>query len=399
MIVLAYLITLGISLLVIYYSYCFKHRANYFAMLEMISRDFIENQEVNDDNRDRVWFYDKSGKIVYTFGRDYFLLMKEDPAEMAKSYLPDIFRGMCVSKLIWWTPKIADKGISTSIVFYGVPVTVDREVTYACVYAKEIPDMLEVSFGFMIIITLFYSVLFVIMMIHLRKISTYDVAQKQYIDNVTHQLKSPVASIKALAQALSDGKTMAGLDNEFYYGKILTESDKLDRLIETILRLSKLQNNTDAFDRIRVSAQDVLRPVLEKYRGRCNLLGIRFEVSQNILDIDNFNTEPAQLQHLMDILLSNALKYADAENGLVQIDAETSKRKAVISITDNGIGIKKEELPHVFERFYRGSNVRTYSGSGLGLSMAGEIIDGLKEKIWIDSKEGVGTTVFFTVSI
>ena len=98
----------------------------------------------------------------------------------------------------------------------------------------------------------------------------------------------------------------------------------------------------------------------------------------------------------MEILLENALKYVN-DGGTIGVDATVSRGQVVFCIWDNGTGISAKDLPHVFERFYRCN--RNKSGSGLGLSIAQEIITGLKEKIWVESEADKNTAFFFTVRL
>lgn len=96
-------------------------------------------------------------------------------------------------------------------------------------------------------------------------------------------------------------------------------------------------------------------------------------------------------------MLSNAVKFTDQEDGVVSLSAKIEWRKVIVCVADNGIGISEKDLPHICERFYRSSEASSYSGSGIGLAIAEEIITNLHEKMWFESKPGEGTKVFFTI--
>lgn len=165
-----------------------------------------------------------------------------------------------------------------------------------------------------------------------------------------------------------------------------------------VLKISKLQSYR--VDRVKqpVAASYIFEPVCEKYASLCDLMDVTLVVDEKIRSLPELLTDKTSLPVVLDALLSNAVKFAP-EGGRIQISAQVARKRAVICIRDNGKGISKEELPHIFERFYKGRRGDNETGSGLGLAIAKEIMDGMKEKLWICSKEGVGTAAYFTVTL
>lgn len=286
----------------------------------------------------------------------------------------------------------------TSLLYVGTPLFTDGALTGALVWVRELRDLLEAILGFSIVFTAVFAAAAVFMLLSLRRQQQYEQLRRSYIDNITHELKTPVASIKALTEALSDGMEKNPGDRNTYYGMILREANRQERMICDVLELSKLQSCHTDMARKPVEAAEVFRPVCEKYAALCDLMGITFTVSQEFQNLPELVTDPKYIPVVLNALLSNALKFVP-EGGNIQVSAQAARRRATVCVADSGKGISKEELPHIFERFYKGSRNDNETGSGLGLAIAKEIMDGLGEKLWIRSKEGVGTAAYFTVTL
>lgn len=178
---------------------------------------------------------------------------------------------------------------------------------------------------------------------------------------------------------------------------ILCAANRQERMICDVLELSKLQNCRVEITRQIVAASEVFDPGYDKYATLCDLMGITFTASEEIKDLPELVTGPKYIQVVLDALLSNALRFVQ-EGGTIRITAQVGRRQATICVADNGRGIAKDELPHIFERFYKGNRNDNEAGSELGLAILKEIMDTMKEKLWIRSKEGVGTAAYFTVT-
>ena len=208
-----------------------------------------------------------------------------------------------------------------------------------------------------------------------------------------------MASIKALAEALSDGMEKSPSDRNIYYGMILREANRQERMICEVLELSKLQSYGVPTVKQVVPACDIFDGVLAKYASLCDLMGVSFVVDDSIHLLPNLYTDTKYIQTVLDALLSNATKFVPEEGGKICVSARLSRRHATLCIADNGKGISRQDIPHIFERFYKVSHNDNETGSGLGLAIAREITDNLHEKLWINSEEGIGTQAYFTVSL
>lgn len=219
----------------------------------------------------------------------------------------------------------------------------------------------------------------------------------KYIANISHELKSPVASISAIAETLSEGFAEDEATRSRYYGIILRESKLLEHSVLQIIELSKYQDGQLPFVKARITPHQLLDPVCERFSDRCEEVGISFRVDDSVWELPALYTDAARMRELFNILLDNAYKFV-ADDGWIFIDATSKFGRATLRVNDNGRGISYDDMPHIFERFYK-TTVDNPTGSGLGLAIAREITGGLGEEIWVQSEEGRGTIFFVTVSM
>ena len=394
-----FLLALAAGVWFINYAGTGMHREKLGQQVERFAQLYIDDHSISGGNHVGVGYvYDDGGNLVYQFGRDGFFELKEDLVEHGWKNARNSLNGNDNLVFEWFVPNGSTLGY-TSLMFNSAPVWEDGRVVGVLCYINENADFLETEIGYVVIITLVFAAITVIMIIHNRSILKYEQAQKNYIDNVTHELKTPVASIKALAEALSDDMVSTPAERNVHLGMILREANRQERMIRNILQLSKLQGDYGHVIKKRASSAEVFDDVCQKYESICDLMEIEFNVSDEIKTMPDMDTDPDSTSQVLEILLDNAIKFVGAEAGQVELSAVREHKKAIVCVSDNGIGIKESEISHIGERFYRGSNARTYRGSGLGLAIARELICKLNEKIWIESKEGEGTKVYFTVSL
>lgn len=285
----------------------------------------------------------------------------------------------------------------TSFLYVGLPIRTDGAITGAFFWIRELPDLAETMVGYIVVFTLFFAVTVAFLAGMLRAQRRYEHARRRYIDNITHEMKSPIASIRALTEALTDG--MGGgseSDRNIYYGLIIGEANRQERMIRDTLTIAKLQSGVIRPTPQLVSAESIIRPIAREQAALCELIGVEFTVTEAVRELTALYTDPELLTQVMQTLFANARKFV-SEGGSITLSSETHRGRAVLCIADDGVGIPKEDLPLVFERFYKGRGGNNESGSGLGLAIAKETCTAMREKIWIRSEEGKGTRVYFTV--
>ena len=220
-------------------------------------------------------------------------------------------------------------------------------------------------------------------------------ARRDYVANVTHELRTPLASIRAMSETLNDKMLHDEEEKQRFYHSILIESIRLQRLIDDMLELSSLQSGSAAIQKSIVNPSRIL----ERIHNRFSILAEDLEIDLSITDrawtMPDFYGHEDRIEQVITILLDNALKYTDTD-GSVTLDASWDEEVITVSVSDTGMGIKEENLPYVFDRFYKSDKAHAGSGTGLGLSLAKEILVRLNETIQVESS-AQGSRFFFTL--
>ncbi|NLJ66305.1 MAG: HAMP domain-containing protein, partial [Clostridiales bacterium] len=223
--------------------------------------------------------------------------------------------------------------------------------------------------------------------------------RKEMIGVISHDLRTPISSIKGYVEALQDG--MARDEEQFqrYLKVIHDKTNRLDALIDDLflysqMELGNLKMNLELADS-RVMLEDIMNSVSMDLENETMEMVVKrpFPSVWVRADIKRIN-------QVVDNILQNAVKYAE-NCGVIEVMATVDDGYLEISISDNGIGIAREDLSHIFELFYRGekSRSRHYGGTGLGLAICKNIVEQHGGKIWAESHIGEGTTISFTLPV
>lgn len=223
-------------------------------------------------------------------------------------------------------------------------------------------------------------------------------SRREFVANVSHELRTPLTTVKSYAETLiemSDGEVQCKFLNT-----IVKETDRMTRIVKDLLTLSRLDENTDAAphkeeldldlfvndiaDRLKISAEKKNQTLT--YKSLCKLPPVF--------------TDKDKLEQVIVNIISNAVKYT-ASGGKIEVFTGRIYNDLYIKVVDNGIGIPKENLPRIFERFYRVDKARSRGtgGTGLGLAIAKQIMDNLGGRISIRSEYGLGTEVIISIPV
>ena len=223
--------------------------------------------------------------------------------------------------------------------------------------------------------------------------------RKEFIGNVSHELKTPLFTVQGYIDTILDG----GVKDEKIRKKYLTRASKgVERLtyivkdldMITKLEVGDLSLNKDEFDIVKL-----VQNVFELFEMKAAKKHITLTFDIDYPDPIMVYADEERIQQVLTNLIVNSIKYG-REKGTTEVSIENLiKNKAIIRITDNGEGISKENIPRLFERFYRvdKSGSRKEGGSGLGLSIVKHIIEAHKEKVYVESELGVGSEFSFTL--
>lgn len=217
--------------------------------------------------------------------------------------------------------------------------------------------------------------------------------RRDFVANVSHELKTPIASIKGFAETLLDGALDNRDDAERFCRIIARQSERLHSIIDDLLSLSRIEQSEGANDIVLEPTllQDVLRSAIGDCQPRADERGITIAVDCPDQQRIRCNA-PLLIQAVLN-LLDNAIKYSD-EGGRIDVSVQSTPRSVVIAVRDQGCGIPPEHLPRVFERFYRVDRARSrkLGGTGLGLSIVKHIVNVHHGKVTVESAPGRGST-------
>ncbi len=227
------------------------------------------------------------------------------------------------------------------------------------------------------------------------ELSQMEQMRQEFISNVSHEIQSPITSIRGFAQALQNNH-MSAEDRNHYLSIIETESTRISRITENLLKLATLEAESVKFEPKSYCLDRQIRTLILASEPQWISKKIDVDVS---LDGVTVTGDEDLLSQVWMNLISNSIKFTP-ESGKITVDLHQHENNVTFKIADTGIGISEDDQQHVFERFFKADKSRTRannSGSGLGLSIVQKIVDMHHGTISVESKIGAGTT--FTVSL
>lgn len=216
--------------------------------------------------------------------------------------------------------------------------------------------------------------------------------RKEFVANVSHELRTPLTTIKSYAETLLDG-AMEDSAVAYQFVKVINdEADRMTRLVNDLLELSRLDNKEVKWNKRPLKIDLLVGEVVSKMMmsAKKKGLSVRCEIEENL----EVFADRDKMEQVFQNVLSNAIKYT-SEGGRIFVKGEKAGNQVCVSVEDTGIGIPKEDLPRIFERFYRVDKTRSreLGGTGLGLSIAREIVLAHDGDIEVQSEPGKGTVV------
>ena len=219
--------------------------------------------------------------------------------------------------------------------------------------------------------------------------------QKNFIANVSHDFRSPLTSIKGYLEAILDGTIPAEM-YEKYLSRVISETERLHKLTESMLTLNSLDAR-GYLSRTNFDINRVIKDTAASFEGTCESKNVSFDLTFSD-DIQMVFADLGKIQQVMYNLIDNAIKFSH-QDSTIYIQTRIKNEKIFVSVKDTGIGIPKDSVQKVFDRFYKSdlSRGKDKKGTGLGLSIVKEIIQAHGENIDVVSTEGVGTEFIFSL--
>jgi two-component system phosphate regulon sensor histidine kinase PhoR len=238
------------------------------------------------------------------------------------------------------------------------------------------------------------SLLLVQDLTHLRRLET---VRRDFVSNLSHELRTPLASLKALTETLQSGALEDPPAARRFLGRIETEVDTLSQMAQEVLDLSRIESGQVALELRPIPPEKLLQSSAERMRLQAERAGLSLRVECPAA-LPKVQGDPVRLEQVLVNLIHNAVKFTPP-GGEIVLSACTQGETVVFSVRDTGVGIPADDLPRIFERFYKADRARSGSGTGLGLSISRHIVEAHGGRIWAESREGQGSTFYFTIPV
>ncbi len=223
--------------------------------------------------------------------------------------------------------------------------------------------------------------------------------RREFVANVSHELRTPITSIRSYAETLQDSHGMSNETQAEFLSVIVNESDRMTKIVQDLLTLSRFDAGSIEFSFRRFSILKSITDVFNAMQLEAQKRHHRFTMNLKT-DLPEITGDPARIEQVLINMVSNAIKYT-RDGGTITISAGRKDDAVWVSVRDNGIGIPEEDVPKVFDRFYRVDKARSREsgGTGLGLSIASEIVARHNGKISLSSRLGKGTIITISLPV
>jgi two-component system phosphate regulon sensor histidine kinase PhoR len=231
----------------------------------------------------------------------------------------------------------------------------------------------------------------------LTELRSLQTMRREFVGNVSHELRTPLSAIKAIVETLKGG----AIDDKEIASDFLTKVEgEIDRMTQMVAELIELSRIETGQAKLRLESTN-LNQLIEQVIARLSPQAERQKVAISTkfaADLPLVSTDAERIQQALLNIVHNAIKFTPS-GGKVTVSTDVQGNSVVVSVADTGIGISKEDLPHIFERFYKADKSRSKGGTGLGLAIAKHIVQAHGGTIRVQSEEGKGSVFSFSLPL
>lgn len=231
----------------------------------------------------------------------------------------------------------------------------------------------------------------------LTRLRRLETVRRDFVSNISHELRTPLASLKALTETLADGALDDPPVARRFVERIDTEVDALSHMVAELLELSRIESGRVPLQLKAVAPRMLMENVCERMQLQAERAGLALivRVDDGLPDV---LADVNRMGQVLVNLLHNAVKFTPSP-GEITLSAEATHDEIVFAVRDSGVGIPADDLPRIFERFYKTDRARTRGGTGLGLAIARHLVEAHGGRIWVHSQLNRGSTFFFTLPL
>ena len=224
-----------------------------------------------------------------------------------------------------------------------------------------------------------------------------ETSRREFVSNVSHELRNPLAAIRAMVETLETGDVEDQEVVRNFLERISRDVDRMSSLVDDLLELSRLESGQLPLQLVEVSPADLLRDASARFEPLARQRDITLVIAP-APPLSFLNADPDRLSQVLINLLENALRFTPP-GGRITLSASELDGSVEFRVEDSGVGIAREHLPHVFERFYKVDRSRRDTGTGLGLAIVRQIVEAHGGGVSVTSDEGVGSSFSFLIPL
>lgn len=350
-----------------------------------MGRQLKHHLEVNHQEKEQLSsILTSMTDAVITFNRDHTILLSNPHAEILLQK--------------WFFSMGTNKG-------QPIPVEMDHMLDHVLHLEEEINEELEMEGSYYAIT---FSPLYsgnsirgaVAVLRDMTEHHRLDKLRSDFIANVSHELRTPIAMLQGYSEAILDDMVTSDVERKEMMKIIYEESQRMGRLVTDLLDLARMESGRMRLYKEKVPINPVIKRITQKFVQAAKESGIYLQFDSMAPDSLAVEIDEDRIEQVLTNLIDNAIRHTPNE-GKVTISVEKERAFVKISVVDTGTGIPKEDLPYVFERFYKADKSRTRgkSGTGLGLAIAKNMVEAHDGNITVYNNESIGTTFVFNLPI
>ncbi|MBI4304348.1 MAG: HAMP domain-containing protein [Chloroflexi bacterium] len=231
----------------------------------------------------------------------------------------------------------------------------------------------------------------------LTELQSVHTMRREFVANLSHELRTPLAAIKAVVETLQDGAIDDKKTALEFLARVDSEVERMTQMVRELTELSRIEMGRAELRLEPMEVNSLIAEIISRFSPQAERQGLALSAKLSNSPII-VRADQERIQQVIGNLVHNAIKFTPT-GGRITVSSGLQKDSVVVSVSDTGIGISSQDLPHIFERFYKADKARSGGGTGLGLAIAKHVVQAHNGRIWVESEEGKGSTFNFSLPL